>query len=154
MSPSCCIQLVVVSNMNTEVVSTDSQISYSLLLCLTGGNGEPVATSALPSVQSYRSCGLASWSVVGFESGKMTGRSTCFAISRTTSSEKDPGLVEVPMSTCGFTSLMTDSRSPCSLPSHSLSSRANGSWAGVSWSFLPCKRRPGLSTHLIEVSVN
>ena len=123
-------------------------MSYSFPLCLTGGNGEPVATSTFPSVQSYRSCGLASCSRVGFDKGKMMGRSTCFAISCTTSLVKDPGTVDVPIRTWGLTSLITLCRSLWSLFSHSPSSRAYGICAAVSFSFFDFSSRPGLSTHL------
>src|SRR6266571_7686230 len=51
-----------------------------------GGNGLPVAISPRPPVHLKRSIGLASLFEVGFESGKITGRATCFAISDTMSS--------------------------------------------------------------------
>lgn len=84
--------------------------SYRCPLYSTGGNGLPVATRTLPSVQLKRSSGTASCSRVGLLNGRIIGRWTCFAISFTISSVNDFGLVEVPMSTWGFTSLMTESK--------------------------------------------
>lgn len=101
-----------------------SAISNFMPLYSTGGNGLPVAQRTLPSVHSNRSAGLASWRLVGLLRGKIIGRSTCFAISFTTSLVNAPGFVDVPIRTCGFTSFTTLNRSPCSLPSHSLSSLA------------------------------
>ncbi|KAJ2968268.1 hypothetical protein NUW54_g13265 [Trametes sanguinea] len=80
--------------------------------------------SALPAVQSFASFGSTSTSRLGFESGKMIGRSVPFAISRTTSSENAPACVEQPISTVGFTRRTTSSRptSPWSFacaPAHS-----------------------------------
>jgi hypothetical protein len=51
--------------------------------------------------------GVASLFEVGLESGKITGRSTCFAISRTISSVKAPGCAEVPIRIVGRTFLIT-----------------------------------------------
>lgn len=45
------------------------------------------------------SSGFASWRRVGFERGKIMGRSTCLAISETISFVKDLGFVEVPIRT-------------------------------------------------------
>src|SRR6266404_3402829 len=42
----------------------------------TGAKGEPVATRARPSVQRIKSSAFASDFVVGFDSGKIIGRST------------------------------------------------------------------------------
>ncbi len=106
---------------------------------------------ALPLDHSLTSLGSASWRRVGFESGKMMGRSTCLDISVTTSWVKVLGFVEVPIRTCGCTSLITLRRDEWSFPSHSLSSRAYGTCAGVSLSPWLFRRRPGLSTHLIPV---
>src|SRR4029453_10981892 len=63
----------------------------------TGAKGEPVATSARPSVQRMRSPAVASDFEVGLESGKMIGRLTLRAISRTIDSLKAPGAVDRPM---------------------------------------------------------
>jgi len=123
-------------------------ISYFFPSYSTGGKGLPVAISALPSVQALRSLGFASWRRVGLLSGRMMGRSTYAAISRTISSVKALGLVEVPIRTCGFTSFTTEMRLSCSLPLHSLSSRAKFTWACVSFSPWDFRSRPGLSTHL------
>lgn len=84
----------------------------------TGSKGEPVATRALPSVHLRISSGTASWSLVGLDRGRMTGRSAPLAISLMTSSVKDLGTVDVPTRTLGWISLMTDTRD-VSLPSHS-----------------------------------
>ena len=100
------------------------QISCSSPSNLTGGKGLPVATKHLPLVQSNRSCGFASCSLVGLDRGNITGRSTCLAISSTISFVNAPGTVEVPIRTCGLTSLTTESNPLCSFPSQSLSSRA------------------------------
>src|SRR5579863_4268581 len=70
---------------------------------LIGGNGEPVATSARPSVQSARSCGRASLRLVGLDSGMMIGRLACAATRRTTCSVKAPLAVDRPMSAVGWT---------------------------------------------------
>src|ERR1700750_73077 len=63
-------------------------------LWATGANGEPDATRARPSVQRIKSSAVASDFEVGFERGKMIGRSTFRAISRTIGSEKAPPTVE------------------------------------------------------------
>ena len=63
----------------------------------TGANGEPAATNARPSVHSIRSAGSASDRLVGFDNGKMIGRSVFFAISRTTDSVKIPLTVDSPI---------------------------------------------------------
>ena len=73
----------------------------------TGGKGEPVATSALPSVHFIASSGSTSHRTVGFDIGKMMGRSTCFAISRMISSLNARECVDVPISTVGFTAFTT-----------------------------------------------
>ncbi|CJW30427.1 Uncharacterised protein [Streptococcus pneumoniae] len=54
----------------------DCPITYVTPLYVTGSNGLPVATSALPSVHSIKSAGFASASGVGFDIGKMIGLST------------------------------------------------------------------------------
>ena len=64
---------------------------------------------ARPSVQSSRSCGEASLRNVGFESGKITGRSTPRAIARTTRSENAPACPDTPMSVVGLALFMTSS---------------------------------------------
>src|ERR1700751_2772536 len=64
---------------------------------LTGANGEPDATNARPSVQRIRSSAVASDFEVGFESGKIIGRSIFRAISRTIGSVKAPPTVEKPI---------------------------------------------------------
>src|SRR2546422_4074881 len=63
----------------------------------TGANGEPVATSARPSVQRIRSSAVASDFEVGLDSGKMIGRSTLRAISRTIDSLNAPRAVDRPI---------------------------------------------------------
>ena len=77
----------------------------------TEGKGLPVATRARPSVQRRTSSGEASAWLVGLESGKIIGRSTCAAISRTTVSVKAPVAPETPMSTVGRSARTTASRS-------------------------------------------
>ena len=77
----------------------------------TGGNGLPVATRARPSVQRSRSSGSASHLEVGFDSGRMIGRSTWAAMSRTIGSENAPAWVEVPIRTVGA-ACATTSASP------------------------------------------
>ena len=71
--------------------------------CSTGAKGEPLATSACPSVQRIRSSPVASLWLVGFESGKMIGRSTWLAMSRTISSVNAPCTVERPIMIVGCT---------------------------------------------------
>lgn len=107
-----------------QVELLHSATSYVVPLYATGGKGEPVAMRALPLDHSLISFGSASWRRVGFERGKMMGRSTCAAISVTTSRVKALGFVEVPIRTWGFTSLITLRRSEWSLPFQSSSSRA------------------------------
>jgi hypothetical protein len=89
-----------------------------------GGKGEPVAKRARPSVQFQASAiarskisqlairhdtngnvvpGSHSAKDVGLERGMIIGRSTCDAISRTTSSSNARACVEVPIKTVGFT---------------------------------------------------
>jgi len=68
-----------------HVLLLHSATSYSLPSYFTGGKGEPVAMSAFPFVHSFKSDGWASWRRVGFERGKIMGRSTCEAISWTIS---------------------------------------------------------------------
>src|SRR6266576_1369286 len=77
---------------------------------MTGPNGLPVATRARPPVQASRSAGVASDRVVGLDMGRMTGRSTCVAISRTIRSVKAPCWEEVPMRMVGCTRPTTSSR--------------------------------------------
>lgn len=123
-------------------------MSIFLPPCSTGGNGLPVATRALPSVQSKRSCGLASCKRVGLLKGKIIGRFTCLDIARTTFSSKAFGFVDVPIRTWGSTRSTTESRSCCLLAGHSSESLANGTWAGFKFSPCDWRRRPGLSMHL------
>ena len=67
-----------------------------------GANGEPVATSARPSVQSARSAGRRLGATVGFDSGKMIGRSALARPSaRTISSVNAPAAVDRPISAVG-----------------------------------------------------
>lgn len=124
-------------------------MSYVVPLWVTGGNGLPVATRARPSVHSYRSTGFASWSRVGLLRGNIIGRSTFLAIARMISSVNAPGLVDVPISTWGWTFLMTDERSRSS-SGHPSSSRAKDIWPSVNLSPRDFTRRPGLSMHLGE----
>src|SRR4029450_4902448 len=63
--------------------------------------GLPVATKARPSVQRRRSSGVASAWLVGFESGRMSGRLTPAAIARTAPSVSAPGCPQTPMRTVG-----------------------------------------------------
>src|ERR1700743_3450096 len=79
-------------------------------LWTTGANGEPDATRARPSVQRIRSSAVASDFEVGFESGKMIGRSTFSAISRTIGSEKAPPTVERPIRMVALILLITPAR--------------------------------------------
>lgn len=115
-----------------QVELLHSATSYSLPSYVTGGKGLPVAMSAFPFVHSLMSLGSASWSRVGLLRGKIIGLSTCEAISWMTSFVNAFGFVDVPMSTCGLTSLMTERRSEWSLPSQSESLRAKGICACVS----------------------
>ena len=57
----------------------------------TGSKGLPVATIARPRLHASRSAGVASLDDVGFDSGKTTGRSTCWHIARIIGSVKQPG---------------------------------------------------------------
>ena len=76
---------------------------------VTGAKGLPVPTSARPSVHSIRSCGLASARDVGLDSGKMIGRSVCWAIWRTIASVKAPACIETPISVVGLALTITSS---------------------------------------------
>src|SRR6267378_2699964 len=82
-------------------------------LWLTGANGEPDATRARPSVQRIRSSAVASDFEVGFESGKIIGRSTFRAISRTIGSEKAPPTVENPIRAVALIFPITSARPIC-----------------------------------------
>src|SRR5258705_8957429 len=84
-------------------------------LWLTGANGEPDATKARPSVQRIRSSAVASDFEVGFESGKIIGRSTFRAISRTIGSEKAPRTVERPIRIVALSFPITSARPMCPL---------------------------------------
>ena len=126
---------------------------YRCPACRTSSNGLPVATSALPSVQAMRSAGWASHLEVGFDSGKMMGRSTCRAISRTTSSLNEPNCAAVPMSSVGCT-CFTASRS-VTVPRESLAQFATAS-SGCAYSALKGSRSvlpectsPRLSTRVM-----
>ncbi len=77
---------------------------------MTGPNELPVAISARPSVQAIKLAGVASERGVGFESGKMIGRSVCAAISLTIASVKLPGAVDAPISIVGRTRRTTSAR--------------------------------------------
>src|ERR1039458_10722459 len=77
----------------------------------TGANGEPVATIARPSVHRTKSSGTASHRSVGFDGGKMIGRSTLRAISRTIDSVKAPPRVDRPIKIVASTLRMTVSKS-------------------------------------------
>ena len=92
-------------------------------------NGLPVATRARPSVQASRSAGVASLREVGFESGKIAGRSTCRAMVRTTSSVNVPGWPEVPIRTVGRACSTTVQRSRLPASRGQPASRVRG--AGV-----------------------
>ena len=76
----------------------------------TGSNGLPVAVNTFPSVQSIRSLGNASALLVGFDNGKMIGRSCSDAISRTIDSLNAPGCVDVPIRIVGRALLTTVAR--------------------------------------------
>ncbi len=75
-----------------------------------GGQGEPVATRARPSVHRIRSSGRASARAVGLESGKITGLGVLAAISRTIASVKAPAAVERPIRTVASTLRITSER--------------------------------------------
>ncbi|KAK5634937.1 hypothetical protein RRF57_010648 [Xylaria bambusicola] len=112
---------------------------------VTGSNGLPVATRARPDVQVRMSFGTASWRRVGLDRGRITGRGVCEDISLMISSVKEPGTVDVPISTFGWTCLIT-SRREGEEDGQSDGSLANG--------FCPASRsedvvrRPGLSISL------
>src|SRR6201993_5571054 len=98
-------------------------------LGLTGANGEPDATRARPSVQRIRSSAVASDLDVGFESGKIIGRSTLRAISRTIGSENAPKTVEKPIRAVALIFPIMSARPMCPLevrghPATSASGRA------------------------------
>ncbi|MBE3050072.1 hypothetical protein IMZ48_47735 [Candidatus Bathyarchaeota archaeon] len=80
--------------------------------------------------------------------GKTTGRSTCLAISVTTSFVNDLGCVDVPIRACGFTLSTTERRSVSQ--DQSASSRAKAACCGVRVSRWDFRRRPGLSRHLLS----
>ena len=96
------------SGENVDVVALGGGMLASPTLI--GGNGDPVATSARPSVQSARSCGRASLRLVGLDSGMMTGRLACAATRRTTCSVKAPHAADSPMSAVGCTASITSVR--------------------------------------------
>ena len=66
---------------------------------VTGSNGLPVATKALPSLQRKISSGNASEIDVGFDIGKMTGASLFASIAATTDSVNAPPCPEAPTNT-------------------------------------------------------
>jgi hypothetical protein len=68
----------------------------------TGSNGLPVATIARPSDQRIASSAVHSHFDVGFDSGKISGRSLQLAIRRMTFSVNVPGVAETPMRMDGF----------------------------------------------------
>jgi hypothetical protein len=63
-----------------------------------------------PSVHAIRSRGTASDRAVGLDIGRITGRSVCAAMSRTTASVNAPGRAEVPIRTVGRTWVTTFAR--------------------------------------------
>ena len=67
----------------------------------TGPNGDPVATSARPSVQARMSAGVASAFDVGLDSGMISGWRTPAAVARTIASPNVPAVAVVPTSTVG-----------------------------------------------------
>ena len=75
----------------------------------TGGNGEPVATRARPSVQPRTLAGVASDSAVGLESGRTIGRWSA-ASDRITASVKAPATAVVPTRIVGRMTAATSSR--------------------------------------------
>ena len=77
-------------------------IAWSLSPTRTGGNGLPVATIARPWLHASRSSGVASHALVGFDSGKTTGRSTLAHIARTIGSVNVCGCPDRPSSTVAF----------------------------------------------------
>ncbi len=106
--------------------------------------------SARPSVHSISFCGIASLREVGFDSGKITGRSTFFAIARAISSVNAPGWPETPISTVGFAFSITSIR-PMRLASRrdqvATSSRVRSRKRWPSWIlFMPSTSRPSRST--------
>ncbi|MNE67104.1 hypothetical protein D3C80_1626940 [compost metagenome] len=82
---------------------------------MTGSNGLPVATSALPSVQAIMSCGVASTRDVGLDSGITIGRAQCLCISRMISSVNNPVWPDTPIRISGLTLRTTSSRESTSL---------------------------------------
>ena len=68
----------------------------------TGANGLPAATIARPSVQRTMSSGRASVLSLGFDNGKMIGRSTCAATRRINASGKLPPCPDAPINTVGL----------------------------------------------------
>src|SRR5262249_560806 len=79
----------------------------------TGANGDPVATSARPSVQAMRSEGSASERLVGVDKGKMIGRSVLLAISGTIDSAKIPLTVDKPINMVASTLAITSAKPTC-----------------------------------------
>ena len=77
---------------------------------VTLSKGLPLANMAFPSVQMAASSAVHSQWLVGLDKGKMTGSSTCLAISRTAPSVNTLAAPLRPRSTVGFTFLTTSSR--------------------------------------------
>ena len=79
---------------------------------MTGEKGLPVAISARPSLQSQqRRPAMASDWVVGLDSGRMTGRSTCAAIALHHVLANTPGWPEAPIECSASASARSASRS-------------------------------------------
>ena len=72
--------------------------------------GFPYQSARAPSVHATSCPNVASLRDVGFERGKITGLSTCCAISRTTGSVKAPDWPDVPINTvgCAFAMLIAE----------------------------------------------
>lgn len=90
----------------------------------------PVATRALPFDQAMTSAGIASMRDVGFDSGKMIGRSVPADMASMTSCVNAPWAVEVPIRIVGFT-FLTVPASVIGRPPHpdtSAAGRAYGCW--------------------------
>ena len=102
----------------------------------TGSKGDPDAKIQLPSVHSNACSAVHSAFVVGLDNGKIIGRSTWLAISRTISSVNRPPTAVTPTNIVGLYFLITSSReSSLSL------SRANGFCSGVSFLILSLPSR-------------
>mmetsp|Transcript_3991 Transcript_3991/g.14503 ORF Transcript_3991/g.14503 Transcript_3991/m.14503 type:complete len:214 (+) Transcript_3991:196-837(+) len=78
---------------------------------VTGSNGEPLAKTTLPSVHRMACSNVHSALEVGFDSGKMIGRSFNAAMAFTTSSLNAPPMVLTPMSAVGLMASIADNKS-------------------------------------------